>query len=96
VSTWLVCPRTPGDPQGYHDIDTDIDARTLELLPHGMMQHHAFHPQMWRRGDRVMITTADEEQYGGEVADVSMRSGNILIMLERNPAKPWTPGHDRH
>lgn len=88
MSSWLT---KTGTPQGFHDIDTEIDSATADRLPLGMMQHHAFQPHLWRRGDRVLITTADDGRYEGECVDVSMRTGNILILLQGKPGKPWTP-----
>lgn len=85
MSTWLVRPGRDGV-QGYHDIDADIDSATLEALPHGFMQHHAFHPHMWAERDRVMVTTTDAGRYAGVVADVSRVTGNVLIKLETKPA----------
>ena len=71
-----------------HDIDTEVDSATLESLPHGLMQHHAFSPHMWRKGEPVTVTSADGIQYGGRVADVSMKTGRVLIMIVgKIPAK---------
>lgn len=77
----------PGEPLGYHDIDTEIDAATLEHLPHGLMQHHAFQPHLWRAGDRVDVTTADAKRYKGHALEVSNATGNVLIQLETIPQK---------
>jgi hypothetical protein len=84
---------TRGDPQGYHDIDTDIDGDTLERLPHGLMEHHAFQPHMWRAGDPVAVTTADGRQYKGRALEVSNATGNVLIQLEDMPPKPLRAEH---
>jgi hypothetical protein len=78
---------SPGDPQGFHDIDTEIDSGILEHLPHGMMQHHAFHPHLWRAGDRVAVTTTDGRHYKGRALEVSNATGNVLIQLETIPQK---------
>lgn len=77
----------PGEPLGYHNIDTDLDADTLEHLPHGLMQHHAFQPHMWRAGDPVDVTTADEQVYPGRALEVSNATGNVLIQLKATPPK---------
>lgn len=75
----------PGEPQGYHDIDTEINAAMLEHLPHGLMQHHAFQPHLWRAGDRVDVTTTDGRRYPGRALEVSNATGNVLIQLEAIP-----------
>jgi hypothetical protein len=86
MSTYLA--KTPlGEPKGYHDIDTEIDSATMDHLPHGLMEHHAFQPHMWRAGDQVVVTTADGRRYEGYVLEVSNATGNVLIQLEIMPPK---------
>ena len=82
-----------GDPQGYHDIDTDLDSSMLEHLPLGLMQHHAFQPHLWRAEDAVSVTSTDGRRYDGRAIDVSMATGNVLIQLENMPPKPSTRQH---
>lgn len=77
----------PGEPLGYHDIDTDVDSDIVAHLPHGLMEHHAFQPHLWRAGDRVSVTTADGKRYEGRALEVSNATGNVLIQLEIMPPK---------
>jgi hypothetical protein len=92
MSHWLG-RAAPGEPQGYHDIDTEIDSSTLERLPHGLMEHHAFQPHLWRAGDRVVVTTTDQRQYKGHALEVSNNTGNVLIQLETIPREPLRVVH---
>jgi hypothetical protein len=92
MSTYLA-KTLPGEPQGFHDIDTEIDGDVLEHLPHGLMQHHAFHPHMWRAGDRVVVNTTDGRRYEGHALEVSNATGNVLIQLENIPRKPLRAEH---
>lgn len=73
---------------GYHDIDVELDSGTIAHLPHGLMQHHAFQPQMWRVGDLVVVTTTDGERYEGRAVDVSMDTGNMLVRLDTGHTNP--------
>jgi hypothetical protein len=87
---------SPGEPLGYHDIDTEIDSGTLEHLPHGLMEHHAFQPHMWRAGDPVDVTTTDGRRYPGRALEVSNATGKVLIQLEaipRNHGRESMPEH---
>ena len=77
MSTWL----SKGEPRGYHDIDTHLDADGLNGLPRGLLRHHAFQPDLWTEGDHVTITAPDGGKHTGLVAEVSYRTGNILIRL---------------
>lgn len=71
-----------------HDIGCELDSATLECLPHGLLQHHAFAPHMWKSREPVLVTSADGVQFGGRVADVSRATGRVLIMIVgRMPAK---------
>jgi hypothetical protein len=84
---------SPGEPLGYHDIDTEIDSGVLEHLPHALMEHHAFQPHMWRAGDYVVVNTADGRRYEGHALEVSNATGNVLIQLENIPRKPLRAEH---
>ena len=76
---------SPGEPHGYHDIDTELDSATIGCLPHGLFHHHAFQPHLWRAGDPVVITDTDGRRHEGRAIEVSNHTGGVLIQLKYMP-----------
>jgi hypothetical protein len=71
-----------------HDIETRLDAATVDCLPFGLLEHQAFDPHMWRKQEHVLVNSCDGVGFIGQVAEVSWATGRVLIMIVgRIPAK---------
>lgn len=69
----------------HHHVDVDHTSRQLREARYSRVSLPVQHPHMWHPGDRVSMTTTDNQRYLGQVIDVSSITKSVLVELDPLP-----------